>query len=62
MYAASEVEAVEYNSIELKNKVLIYNGSVLKNSEISGALYTLRIQYQYIQIQCEDGARDARVL
>ena len=24
MYAASEVEAVEYNSIELKNKVSIY--------------------------------------
>ena len=39
-----------------------YNGSVLKNPEICGALYTLRIQYSYIQIQCEDGARDFRVL
>ena len=38
------------------------NGSVLKNPEISGALYTLRIQYKYTQIQCEDGARDFRVL
>ena len=38
------------------------NGSQLKNSDISGALYTLRIQYLYTQTQCEDGARDVRVL
>ena len=38
------------------------NGSVLKNPEISGALYTLRIEYKYTQIQREDGARDFRVL
>ena len=38
------------------------NGSQLKNPDISGAPYTLRIQYSYTQTQCEDGARDARVL
>jgi len=38
------------------------NGSQLKNPDISGALYTLRIQYSYTQTQCEDGARDVRVL
>jgi len=39
-----------------------YNGSKLKNPDVSGALYTLRIQYSYTQTQCEDGARDVRVL
>ena len=43
-------------------QVKIVNESVLKNPEISGALYTLGIQYLYTQIQCEDGARDFRVL
>ena len=38
------------------------NGSQLKNPDISGALYTLRIQYSHSQTQCEDGARDVRVL
>ena len=38
------------------------NGSQLKNPDISGALYTLRIQYSYTQTQCEDGARDVRIL
>ena len=38
------------------------NGSQLKNPDISGALHTLRIQYLYTQTQCEDGARDVRVL
>ena len=38
------------------------NGSQLKNPDISGAPYTLRIQYSYTQTQCEDGARDVRVL
>jgi len=41
---------------------LIGNGSELKNPDISGALYTLRIQYPYNQTQCEDGASDVRVL
>ena len=27
-----------------------------------GAIYTLIIQYKYTQTQCEDGARDVRVL
>ena len=36
------------------------NGSQLKNPDISGALYTLRIQCSYTQTQCEDGARDVR--
>ena len=39
-----------------------YNESQLKNLDISGALYTLRIQYEYIKTQCEGGARDVRVL
>ena len=38
------------------------NGSKLRNPDISGALYTLRIQCSYTQTQCEDGARDVRVL
>ena len=38
------------------------NGSQLKNPDISGALYTLRIQYSYAGTQCEDGARGVRVL
>ena len=39
-----------------------YNGSQLKNPDISGALYTLRIQYSYARTQCKDGARGVRVL
>ena len=38
------------------------NRGQLKNRDISGALYTLRIQYLDTQTQCEDGARDIRVL
>ena len=38
------------------------NGSQLKKPDISGALFTLRIQYSYTQTQCEDGARAVRVL
>ena len=36
------------------------NGSQLKNPDISGALYTLRIQYWYTQAQCEDGAIESQ--
>ena len=43
-----------------KESTCTYNGSQLKNPDIFGALYTLRIQY-YTQTQCEDGARDVRV-
>ena len=39
---------------------LTNNGSHLKNPDISDALYTLKIQFSYTQ--CEDGARDVRVL
>ena len=42
--------------------MISYNGSKLKNPDISGALDTLRIQYSYTQTQCEDGAGDVRVL
>ena len=38
------------------------NGSQLKNPDISGAHYTLRIQYNYTRTQCEDYARDVRIL
>ena len=39
------------------------NGGQLKNPDIFGALYTLRIQYKYTtQTQCEDSARDVKVL
>ena len=31
---------------------LAYHGSQFKNPDISGALYTLRIQYSYTQTQC----------
>ena len=41
---------------------LYHNGGQLKNPDISGALYKLRIQYKYTQTPCEDGARDVRVL
>ena len=46
-----------FSDINLKNY-----GSQLKNPDISGALYTLRIQYLYTQTHCKDGARDVRVL
>ena len=63
-------EPNETESIGGEDKILVssfsivsyYNGSQLKNRDISGALYTLRIQYCYTQTQCEDGARDVRVL
>ena len=42
--------------------MLYDNGSQLKNPDISGALYKLRIQYSYTQTQCGGGARDVRVL
>ena len=39
-----------------------HNMSQLKNPDTFGAPYTFRIQYWYTQTQCEDGARDFRVL
>ena len=41
--------------------LLICNGSQLMNPDISGALYTLRIQHKYTHTQCKDGAREVRV-
>ena len=38
-----------------------YRGQ-LKNPAISGALFTLRLRYKYTQTQCEEGARDFRIL
>ena len=46
----------------LTSNLSLNNGSQLKNPDFSGALSTLRIQYSYTQTQCEDGARDVRVL
>ena len=44
------------------SKVVSPNGSQFKNPDISGAPYTFRIKYWYTQTQCENGARDVRVL
>ena len=38
------------------------NGSVLKNPEISGAIFTLNLSIQILNSQCVEGARDVRVL
>ena len=38
--------------------LLTSNRGQLKNPDISGTLYTLRIQYWFTQTQNEDGARD----
>ena len=45
----------------MRHIYLSYNGSQLMNSDIYGALYTLRIQNSYTQTQCEDVARDVKV-
>ena len=34
-----------------------YNPHIPNIDAISGALFTLRIQYEYTQTQCEEGAR-----
>ena len=39
-----------------------YNGSVLKNPEISGAIFTLNLRRLMLNSQCVEGARDFRVL
>ena len=36
----------------------IYNPHITNIDAISGALFTLRIQYEYTQTQCDEGARD----
>ena len=38
------------------------NGSVVKNPEISGAIFTLNLSILILNSQCVEGARDFRVL
>ena len=38
------------------------NGSQLKNPDISGAIFTSSLSIRILNSQCEDGARDVRVL
>ena len=61
-YRANQYELFKHNCNNFSEDVAQFlgNGSQLKNPDISGALYTLRIQYQYTQ--CEDGARDVVLL
>ena len=40
----------------------LYNGSVLKNPEISGAIFTLNFSILILNSQCVEGARNFRVL
>ena len=35
-----------------------YNPHIPNIDAISGALFTLRIQYEYTQTRCDEGARD----
>ena len=35
-----------------------YNPHIPNTDAISGALFTLRIQYEYTQTRCDEGARD----
>ena len=39
-----------------------YNGSQLKNPDISGALFTLSLSILILNSQCVEGARDVKVL
>ena len=36
--------------------------SLANNADISGALFTLRIQYEYTQTQCKEGARYVNIV
>ena len=48
--------------IETSSGKVSYNGSQLKNPEISGAIFTLSLSIQILNSQCVDGARDVTVL
>ena len=37
------------------------NGSISKEIDFTGALFTLRIQYEYTQTQCKEGASDVNI-
>ena len=36
----------------------VFNPHIQNIKAISGALFTMRIQYEYAQTQCDEGARD----
>ena len=40
----------------------IYNPHITNIDAISGALFTLRIQYEYTPTQCDEGARDVQLV
>ena len=46
------------NSSKNFEKKTYYNPHTPYIDAISGALFTLRIQYEYTQTQCDEGARD----
>ena len=62
MISKKKMNAVKRDVRDIGFWTVKSNGSQLKNPDISGAIYTLRIQYSYTQTQCDDGARDVRVL
>ena len=41
---------------------IIFNGSQLKNSDISGAIFTLNLSILILNSQCVEDARDVRAL
>ena len=47
-----------YNSERVLQKNISYNPYIPNIDAISGALFTLRIQHEYTQTQCDEGARD----
>ena len=51
-------------SIDLVETIIIfyYNGSQLKNPDISGAIFTLSLSILMLNSQCVERAKDVRVL
>ena len=39
-------------------RFILYNPNIPNIDAFSGALFTLRIQYEYTQVQCDEVARD----
>ena len=56
MYANSNAVAL---TITLKYN---YNGSQLKNRDISGAIFTLSLSILILNFHCVEGARDVRLI
>ena len=48
--------------IETSSGKVSYNGSQLKNPDISGVIFTLSLSTQILNSRCVDGARDVTVL